>query len=248
MTTNKEGGTPLISGLDSEIENEALMEKEIVERAKRNDKDAFGELIRRHRAKACRWAQKWTKDPFLAEDIVQDALLNAFLQIHSLVDSEKFNAWFYRIVANQGYMKLRRGGHFGKEEPFSSLSPRQKQLDWSNIDHILFHLTKTVDTTLSTNPIDQVIRKETIKGITLMLQCLTEKERRIFEGYFFEQLSPTEIANMFQTKVSNVYNLLSRSKNKIRMERIRICIGEHVKTRKEKGLPTKRVLDHSKLL
>jgi RNA polymerase sigma factor (sigma-70 family) len=226
-----------------------VKDDDLIERAKQNDPDAFGELVRRHRAKAYGWAKKMTQDPYLAEDIVQDALLNAFLQISTLIDSSKFMAWFHRIVANQGYMKLRRGGYFGKEHTFTSLSTHQtNHFDWSNIDHVLFHLSETVKKNPSPNPMDQLIRKETIDGIKTMLSCLTEKERSIFESYFFEQLNPKEIASLFQTKVSNVYNLLSRSKAKIQTERIRICITEHVSTRAQNGLPRRRALDPSKIL
>ncbi|WP_194841307.1 RNA polymerase sigma factor [Salinibacillus xinjiangensis] len=221
----------------------------LIEMAKQKRTDAFGELVRRHRAKAYGWAKKWTHDPYLAEDIVQEALLNAFLHIHHLLDSSKFSAWFYRIVSNQGNMKLRRGGNFGRENPFASLTKEESvAFDWANIDHILMKLSKSVHLNPSFNPVEQLIRKETLLGLKTMLHCLSKRERAIFEGYFFEQLSPREISDLFDTKVSNVYNLLSRSKQKIQRERIRVTVQQHVETRNQNGLPKKRVLDSSKIL
>lgn len=98
----------------------SLTDKELADRARYGDQEAFGELIRRHRAKVFGWASTLANDSFLAEDIVQDALIRAFLHIGQLLDTDRFVPWLQSIVRNQAYMKLRRGGPYRKEKPFSS--------------------------------------------------------------------------------------------------------------------------------
>lgn len=61
-------------------------EKDWVRRACSGDREAFGELVRLHRARAFGWARSMAGDPHLAEDVVQDALVRAFLQMGSLLD------------------------------------------------------------------------------------------------------------------------------------------------------------------
>jgi DNA-directed RNA polymerase specialized sigma24 family protein len=75
-----------------------------------------------------------------------------------------------------------------------------------------------------------------------VIKVLNKREREIFEAYFFQQLPPQEIASLFQTTTSNVYNILSRSRAKVQKERIRIYINHYVKERRELGLPKKRIL------
>ncbi|WP_175615840.1 RNA polymerase sigma factor [Piscibacillus halophilus] len=233
---------------EKSIIDEMIHDEVLIERAKQGDPEAFGELVSRHRAKAYGWARKMTQDTYMAEDIVQEALLQAFLKISTLIDAEKFMAWFHRIVQNQGHMKLRRGGPYAKEQLFSAFIPSNQEIDWSNIDHVLFKLNSSIEYRPTNNPVEQLIRKETLQGVAILLRCLTERERKIFECFFFEQLTSKEIAELFEMKVSNIYNVISRSRNKLQRERIKVELGNYVKDRKRKGLPSKRILDRSKLI
>ncbi|HET7657486.1 MAG TPA: RNA polymerase sigma factor [Bacillales bacterium] len=216
-------------------------DKGLVDRARSGDREAFGELVRRHRAKAYGWASTLANDAHLAEDIVQDALIRAFLHVGELMDSDRFVPWLHRIVHNQAYMKLRRGGQYGKERPFTAFE-EQKGSDKSKIDRILFQLSDSVDANESLDPAVRLVKKEMIRGIHELLHCLSQRERSVFEAFFFQQLSPAEIAQLFQTKTGNVYNILSRSKKKVQRERIRVHINGFVRRRKEQQLPTRKIL------
>src|SRR4051794_17419442 len=95
-------------------------EEILVIRARSGDMDAFAELMRRHRAQAVGWVNSMINDQHMSEDVVQEAMSKAFLHMGSLMDSRRFTPWLYRIVRNQAYLKLRRGGPFAKERPFAS--------------------------------------------------------------------------------------------------------------------------------
>jgi RNA polymerase sigma factor (sigma-70 family) len=229
-------------------------ERELVDQARSGDSDAFGELVRRHRAKALGLAGKLTQDSFLAEDIVQEALIRAFLHLGTLMDSGRFMPWLHRIVRNQAYMKLRRGGPFAKETPFASFAPKKdnsnaagtgiEMKDWSDIDHILYHLVDQAEQQARSNhdPEGSLIRKEMLQGFHLLLNCLNKRERDIFEARFFGELPPAEIAALFGTTTANVYNSLSRSRAKLQKERMRISISVYVQKRAELGLPKRKIL------
>jgi RNA polymerase sigma factor (sigma-70 family) len=260
MARIRKGGAKLINidsqltiKRNSEIQDDKFQEDDqvLVQRAREGDPDAFGILVTKYRAKAYGWVKNMTVDTFLAEDIVQDALLNAFLRLSDLVHPSRFGPWLHRIVQNQANMRLRRGGYFGKEMPFTSVVKVEKEsleVDWSNLDNILFRLEQSVEKQASSNPMEIVVRKETISGIKELVLCLTIKERQVFEAFFFEQLPPAEIAKLLDTKVSNVYNLISRSKVKVQNERIRVHINQYVQNRRKSGLRRKTVLDKSKLI
>ncbi|SDW18628.1 RNA polymerase sigma factor, sigma-70 family [Paenibacillus sp. CF384] len=228
-------------------------EAELVALARTGDPDAFGELVRRSRAKAFHLAYSLTQDHHLAEDVVQEALVRAFLHLGSLVDSSRFAPWLKTIVRNEANMKLRRGGPHRRERPFTSWSSKEIAAveganaafdDPYNMDHVLFRLGKLAldEAKQATDPSAALLRKDLVDGIRGMMYCLTSREKRIFEAYFFDQLSPQHIASLMDTAVANVYNSISRSRQKLQQERIRTQISMYIEGRKKTGKPAVKLL------
>jgi len=222
-------------------------EAELIERAQQGDHDAFSELVRRHRSKAHSWATGITRDSHMADDIVQDALLKAFMHLGTLVDVTRFLPWLHRIVRNQAMMKLRRGGPYGKERPFTSFesSTKSDQVDWENVESILTYMVRNKEQEIEdrSNPEEVVVRKETLETILGLFSCLNLRERGIFEAYFFKHLSPQEIASIFDTTTTSIYKTISRTRQKLQHERIRVYINEHLNQRREKKRMTKKLLE-----
>ncbi len=219
----------------------------LVEKARNGDREAFGELVRRHRAKVYGYARSFTKEPFLAEDIVQDALIRAFLHLGTLVDSRRFLPWLHRIVRNQAYTRLKAAPQ-AKEQVFSSWhSPAEEEgeTDWQSLDSILYRLGRQHAQSLrgqTAAPEETLMRRELLETIMHMLRCLNPKERRIFESHFFDHLSPQEIAGVFGMSQANVYQILSRSRKKLLREKIRLAVDQYVLNRKDEGLMNKVTL------
>ncbi|SEN97630.1 RNA polymerase sigma factor, sigma-70 family [Paenibacillus sp. OV219] len=220
----------------------------LVERAREGDQEAFSELVRAHRAQAYGWANTIARDVHLADDIVQDALIRAFLHIGTLADTGRFLPWLQTIIRNQAYMKLRRGGPFGKEQPFTSFATQSgysvddfsgdtDSMDWGDIDRILFQMSRSAvqEAHRSGDHARGMVRMELMEQLRSLLHCLSKRERQIFEAHFFGELPPGEIAQLYDTTTANVYNLLSRSRAKVQKERIRVAIKLYVKVREDTG-------------
>jgi predicted DNA-binding protein YlxM (UPF0122 family) len=77
------------------------------------------------------------------------------------------------------------------------------------------------------DPAERLLRKELYETIRALLHCLNRKERGIFEAYFFQQLSPDEIATMYHTTTGTVYTYLHRSRQKLRQTHLRATLGLH---------------------
>lgn len=84
------------------------MGRELVERARRGDHDAFAELagaaIRRLDATA--WLM--LRDTERATDAVQNALLRAWRDLPSLRDPDRFDAWLHRLLVHACLDEMRR--------------------------------------------------------------------------------------------------------------------------------------------
>jgi RNA polymerase sigma factor (sigma-70 family) len=85
----------------------------LVARVLAGDRSAFGVLIDRHRAGAVAFARRLVSRAD-AEDVVQDALLGAFLGMGNLRAPERFKSWLLGIVINlcRTRLRLRREGYF----------------------------------------------------------------------------------------------------------------------------------------
>ncbi|ATF11203.1 RNA polymerase sigma factor [Brevibacillus brevis X23] len=218
----------------------------LVEQAKAGDQEAFSELVRRHRSKVYGYARSYTQEAFLAEDIVQDALIRAFLHLGTLVDSRRFLPWLHRIVRNQAYTRLAKGPQ-KRETVFSSLGKQtyeQEPTDWEDLDSILLRLGRSWShSAQNTNPEEAMVRRELFETIRSLLYCLNPREKRIVESHFFDHLAPHEIAHMFQMSQANVYQVLSRSRKKLIQEKTRVVVDQYMKTRKVAGSMKQAVLN-----
>ena len=94
-----------------------MEERLLVKRAKRGDVDAFGELYGQIYKKLYAYALYTLKRPEDAEDVVGEAVVDAFAGIGQLKKEESFANWMYQIVANKCRQKMR--DYYRKEEELS---------------------------------------------------------------------------------------------------------------------------------
>ena len=75
-------------------------EAEFVARSLNGDLIGFELLIERHEQRLRRLLRGMLSDPFDAEDVYQETLLRAYLNLDQLRDPDKFGAWIYSISVN----------------------------------------------------------------------------------------------------------------------------------------------------
>ena len=84
------------------------MERSLVERAMRGDEAAFDTLIERQGDHLHSVARRILRDPYLAEDATQRALLDVWRYLPTLKDPDRFEAWTYRLLVNACQTEARR--------------------------------------------------------------------------------------------------------------------------------------------
>jgi RNA polymerase sigma-70 factor (ECF subfamily) len=80
----------------------------LVKRAARGDRDAFGELVTRHRDRVWAIALRMCREPEDAEDVLQETFLSAWRSIGRFGGRSEVSTWLYRIAVNKSYDQIGR--------------------------------------------------------------------------------------------------------------------------------------------
>ena len=83
------------------------MDRDLVERAQRGDREAFAVLAGTHGDRLMAIAQRILRDVGRAEDAVQQTLVIAWQELPSLRDPDRFDAWLQRLLINASYSEAR---------------------------------------------------------------------------------------------------------------------------------------------
>ena len=86
-------------------------QRDLVERAKRGDHDAFATLAGDAIARLDAAARLILRDPELARDGVQDGYLRAWRTLPALRDPDRFDAWLRRLIVHSCIDIMRRRRH-----------------------------------------------------------------------------------------------------------------------------------------
>lgn len=83
------------------------IQEQLVLRAKNNDAEAFAILYKDVYKELYRFAYYTLQDSHDAEDVVSEAVLDAYRSIHQLKDPNAFKSWIFRIVSCKCKKKMR---------------------------------------------------------------------------------------------------------------------------------------------
>src|SRR5258705_9789223 len=76
------------------------LDRQLVERAQRGDKHAFGLLVSKYQRKLARLLARFIRDPVEVEDVAQEAFIKAYRALPSFRGDAAFYTWLYRIGIN----------------------------------------------------------------------------------------------------------------------------------------------------
>lgn len=88
------------------------MDTELITRAQRGDEDAFAQIVALAGGRLHAIAHRVLRDPELAEDATQQALLMIWRDLPRLRDPASFNAWSYRLLIRACYRAGRESRHW----------------------------------------------------------------------------------------------------------------------------------------
>ncbi len=98
----------MVSGVTSRSVTAGENEIELITQAQEGDRQAFSELVRRHREGVVNVVYRMCGDANLAEDAAQEAFIRAWQHLRSYRPRSPFRNWLYRIATNVALDALRR--------------------------------------------------------------------------------------------------------------------------------------------
>ena len=85
-----------------------MSDAEIVERVRNGETALFEVLMRRHNQRVYRVARAVIKDEAEAEDVMQQAYINAFTHLSQFQDRAQFTTWLTRIALHEALARRRK--------------------------------------------------------------------------------------------------------------------------------------------
>jgi RNA polymerase sigma-70 factor (ECF subfamily) len=89
-----------------------VSDAELVERARRGDRDAFGELVERHQHAVFRAALAALRSREDAEEVTQEAFISAMQKLEHFRGESSFKTWLLTIAWNRSMDRRRRVGEW----------------------------------------------------------------------------------------------------------------------------------------
>ncbi len=85
-----------------------LIDSEIVRRVRNGEHGLFEILVRRHNQRVYRAARAVVKDESEAEDVMQQAYINAFVHLDQFEERAQFSTWLTRIALHEAFARRKK--------------------------------------------------------------------------------------------------------------------------------------------
>jgi RNA polymerase sigma-70 factor (ECF subfamily) len=178
-------------------------ERELIFQAKNGSTTAFERLVEGYERKIFRLAQSITRHRQDAEDVVQNAFVQAFKNLPQFRGDSRFYSWLMRIAVNEALLKIRRRRRFN-EVPIDAPD---------EVDDASF--TREIED-WAPNPEQRYLQHELRRILATAIAGLHRHYWTVFQLREVEGLSTKETAQVLDLSSSAVKTRLRRARIKLR--------------------------------
>lgn len=169
-----------------------ILHDELVERCKRKDPRSYAELYARYSKAMYNTSLRIVNNSGDAEDVLQDAFVDAFHSMESFQYKSTFGAWLKKIVINKSINQLRK-----------------KKMDMIDIDKTnLGYLPET-------ESLDEKDIQLKVEEVKKAVKLLPNGYRTVLSLYLFEGYDHEEIAEILRVSHATVRTQYMRAKQKL---------------------------------
>ena len=180
------------------LETSGHSDAEIIRQVLEGNTAMFELLMRRYNERVYRAARSIVRDEQEAEDVMQQAYVNAFTHLRQFNGSAQFSTWLTKIALNEALARVRRRGRY---ETFDE--------DLSNVEPFM-------SSNPAPNPERQAFAEELRRLLEWAIDTLPDGMREVFVLRDVEGLSTSEVAESLGVSDDVVKTRLSRGRAALR--------------------------------
>jgi len=169
-------------------------------RAQGGDREAFGEIVRRHQRLVWMVCRQYVGVDD-ADEAAQDTFLKAYLKLGTYDGRAKLSTWLVRIAINTCLDLLRKRG---RRAPVVDDADDDPAVAWVPDD--------------GADPERRAIQKQAVARLAELERSLPERQREIFRLRFYAEMDVGEIAEALGVHVGTVKTQLFRAVHRLRRE------------------------------
>ena len=173
----------------------AILEGDLVSRARRGDLQAYDELVKRYQERIYATLYHMTSNHEDANDLSQEAFIKAYSALKSFKGGSSFYTWLYRIAVNKtiNFLKQRKN---------------KFHLSLNDIDFNAEHDPDLMALISDKTPTRDVALSELQKQLNEALLTLSEPHRMVVVLHDVQGLSHDEIAEIMDCNIGTVRSRL----------------------------------------
>jgi RNA polymerase sigma-70 factor (ECF subfamily) len=181
------------------------IDQQLVERAQRGDKQAFGLLVQKYQRKLARLLARFIRDPAEVEDVTQEAFIKAYRALPAFRGDSAFYTWLYRIGINTAKNYLMA---LGRRAPTSTEVEAEEAEGFEEGEQL-----RDINT-----PESVLLSSEIAKTVNSTIEKLPEELRKAIEMREIEGMSYEEIAEAMGCPIGTVRSRIFRAREAIASE------------------------------
>ncbi len=180
---------------------------ELIQEALSGDASAFGQLVQRYQSRLYNTLLHVVSSREEAEDVMQDAFVQAFVKLNTFQGKSAFYTWLYRIAFNVSVSRRRR------KRPEVSVELSREVSGAEPSDQ-------------AEDPSDRLLRQERADQVHEALESLSEEHRAILVLREMEGCCYETIAEILGLAAGTVRSRLHRARLQLR-EQLKEVLQEH---------------------
>lgn len=178
------------------------IDRQLVARAQRGDKQAFELLVEKYQRKLARLLSRFIRDPAEVEDVTQEAFIKAYRALPAFRGDSAFYTWLYRIGINTAKNYLMA---MGRRAPTSTEVEAEDAEGFEEGEQL-----RDINT-----PESLLLSKEIAKTVNATIEQLPEELRTAIQMREIEGMSYEDIAKAMDCPIGTVRSRIFRAREAI---------------------------------
>ena len=182
--------------------SEREIDRELVARVQRGDKQAFNLLVEKYQRKLARLLSRFIRDPAEVEDVTQEAFIKAYRALPAFRGDSAFYTWLYRIGINTAKNYLMA---LGRRAPTSTEIEAEEAEGYEEGEQL-----RDINT-----PESVLLTSEIAKTVNATIEQLPEELRTAIQLRELEGMSYEDIARQMNCPIGTVRSRIFRAREAI---------------------------------